>query len=97
MINYTQYPIRSIVRFVIQEAYMGWEDTGHEGEHEHMQNVLSQVLPERNIFKLRYACVGKKFNMYLQEMREKVVQNCEEQSLGSSNRGNESCVSIKYG
>jgi hypothetical protein len=76
---------------------MGWEDIGHEGEHDHIQNVLSQAMPDRNIFILRYACVGKKLKMYLQEMREKVVQNCKEQSLGSCNKDNETCVSIKYG
>jgi hypothetical protein len=74
---------------------VGLEDTGHEGEHAYTQSVLSQAMPKGNIFKLRYACVGKK--IYLQEMREKVVQNCGEQIFGSCNKGNERCVSIKYG
>lgn len=31
---------------------MGWEDSGHEGEQENIQNVLSQAMPDGNILNL---------------------------------------------
>jgi hypothetical protein len=76
---------------------MGWEYSGYEGEQEHIENILSQSMPEINFFKLRYTCVRKELKVYLQEMRETFLQNFKKQSLGSCNKGNERCLSIKYG